>query len=114
MAAQGHDLAVLLAEADTDCGDPDDGDDGDEHDPDAPPRGDDWCPRGCQPLFGMECGMCGYEGRGVWLSCTAAVAEYCLHGRARTYQGHDGICELCGRDAENQDAPVAEPSTEER
>ncbi len=33
-------------------------------DPDAPPSGDDWCPRGCQPLYGMECGMCGHEGPG--------------------------------------------------
>jgi hypothetical protein len=29
-----------------------------------PTKGNDWCPRGCQPLYELgECGMCGYQGR---------------------------------------------------
>jgi len=80
----------------------------DDTDPDAPPPGDDWCPRGCQPLYGMECGMCGHDGPGVWASEVRTVAEYCCHCRARTYQSRDGICELCGKDAEDAgDTPTA-------
>jgi len=83
-------------------------DDEDDSNLDAPPHGDDWCRRGCQPLYGMECGMCGYDGPGVWASDVATVAEYCCHCRARTYQSRDGICELCGKDAENAgDMPTA-------
>lgn len=71
-------------------------------DPDEPPSGHDWCPRGCQPLHRLgECGMCGFQGRGVPIDKTASVAEYCCHCNARTYQSHDGICELCGKDAED-------------
>jgi len=69
--------------------------------PETEPKGDDWCPRGCQPLYHLgECGACGYEGRGVAISATSTVAEYCCHCSARTYQNRDGTCQLCGRDAE--------------
>ncbi len=89
----------------------------DDTDPDAPPPGDDWCPRGCQPLYGMECGICGHDGPGVWASEVSTVAEHCCHCRARTRQSPDGICELCGKDAEDADdtpaaagpAPCARP-----
>lgn len=41
-----------------------------------PPSGDDWCPRGCQPLYGLgECGMCGTESDGVWESETDEVID---------------------------------------
>jgi len=50
--------------------------------------------------------MCGYEGRGVWASDVTTVAEYCCHCRARTYQSQEGICELCGKDAEGADTPT--------
>ena len=83
----------------------------DDTDPDAPPPGDDWCPRGCQPLYGMECGICGHDGPGVWASEIRTVAEYCCHCRARTRQSLDGICELCGKDAETPDAPALPPSS---
>ena len=58
--------------------------------------------------------MCGYEGRGVAIGATQTVAEYCVHCTCRTYQSHDGICELCGRDAEvfgsfEPAAPIAGP-----
>ena len=89
----------------------DDGDEKDDPDPDGPPHGADWCPRSCQILFGMECGMCGYEGRGVWASQVSAVAEYCCHCNARTHQSVDGICELCGKDAETPDAPALLPAS---
>jgi len=42
-----------------------DGDDADSANPDRPPHGHDWCVHGCQPLYGMECGMCGYDSPGV-------------------------------------------------
>ncbi len=75
-------------------------DDGDEG-PETEPKGDDWCPRGCQPLYHLgECGMCGYEGRGVAIDATYTVAEYCCRCGTRTYQDHAGICQLCGHDAE--------------
>ncbi len=75
-------------------------DDGDEG-PETEPKGDDWCPRGCQPLYHLgECGMCGYEGRGVAIDATDTVAEYCCHCGTRTYQDHAGMCQLCGHDAE--------------
>ncbi len=75
----------------------DDGDEGSETEP----KGDDWCPRGCQPLYHLgECGMCGYEGRGVAIDATDTVAEYCCHCGTRTYQDHAGMCQLCGHDAE--------------
>lgn len=74
-------------------------------DPDGPPSGSDWCPRGCQPLFRMDCGMYGYRGRGVWADTVRTVAEYCCHCNARTYQSRDSICERCGKDAEGDDEP---------
>ncbi len=79
------------------------------HDPDAPPHGEDFCPRGCQPLWGMECGICGYDGPGVRISDVDTIAEYCCHCKARTYQSPDGICTLCGMEAETPDeaAPQA-------
>lgn len=80
-----------------------DGDDADSANPDRPPHGHDWCVHGCQPLYGMECGMCGYDGPGVWAGQTDTVAEYCCHCRARTYQDRDGICQACGRDAEGSE-----------
>ncbi len=71
MAAHGADVArwVTILETlrelfDDDADEESDGED----DPDAPPHGADHCPRGCQILHGMECGICGYEGRGVWAS----------------------------------------------
>ncbi len=80
----------------------------DDADPDGPPHGSDLCPRGCQILYGMECGMCGYDGPGVWADAVRTVAEHCCHCRARTYQSPDGICELCGKDAEDAaDTPTA-------
>ena len=54
----------------------------------------------------MECGMCGYEGRGVWASQVDTVAEHCCHCNARTHQSPEGICELCGKDAETPDEPA--------
>ncbi len=78
-----------------------------EENPDAPPHGEDWCRRGCQRLFGMECGMCGYDGPGVRADQTDTVAEYCCHCRARTYQSTAGICECCGKDAEDADGADA-------
>lgn len=112
MAALGHDVERLTAivlrtpglfEEDVD---EDDEREDEDADPDAPPHGADWCKRGCQILHGMECGMCGYEGRGVWASQVDTVAEHCCHCNARTYQSPDGICELCGKDAETPDAPA--------
>ena len=71
-------------------------------DPDEPASGHDWCPRGCQPLHRLgECGMCNFQGRGVPIDKVRTVAEYCCHCNARTYQSHDGICELCGKNAED-------------
>ncbi len=82
--------------------------DDDAADPDGPPPGFDFCIRGCQPLFRMECGACGYDGPGVWASEVHTVAEYCRHCCARTRQSPDGICELCGKDAEDAaDTPTA-------
>ena len=72
-----------------------------DDEPETEPKGDDWCPRGCQPLFHLgECGMCGYEGRGVAIDATDTVAEYCCRCGTRTYQDHAGTCQLCGHDAE--------------
>lgn len=107
MHAQGHAPERWLESLRAMCQDGEDDSVDDQPDPDEPPSGEDWCPRGCQLLCRLgQCGLCGYEGRGVALTCTATVAEYCLHCRARTYQSRDGICELCGRDAEDVDAPA--------
>ncbi len=106
MAAQGHCLADLIngLERMAEALEAED----EEEDPDAPPHGQDWCPRGCQPMHGMECGMCGHDGPGVWADAVSTVADYCCHCRARTYQSPDGICELCGKDAEDaDDTPAA-------
>ena len=112
MAALGHDVERLTAivlrtpglfEED---GDEDDEEEDEDADPDGPPHGQDWCRRGCQILYGMECGICGYEGRGVWASQVDTVAEHCCHCNARTRQSPEGICELCGKDAETPDAPA--------
>ncbi len=87
--------------------------DDEDNEPETEPKGHDWCPRGCQPLYHLgECGACGYEGRGVAISATGTVAEYCCHCSARTYQDRDGTCQLCGRDAESfgPAAPTGSPS----
>ncbi len=47
--------------------------------------------------------MCGYDGPGAWASQTDTVAEFCCHCRARTYQDRDGICQACGKDAEENE-----------
>ena len=112
MAAHGHDVArwiAILERMPELFGDEDD--ETDDADPDGPPHGQDWCRRGCQILFGMECGMCGYEGRGVWASQVDTVAEHCCHCNARTYQSPKGICELCGKDAETPDEPAPQPAS---
>ncbi len=86
--------------------------------PETEPKGSDWCPRGCQPLHLGECGMCGYEGRGVAIDATDTVAEYCCHCGTRTYQDRTGMCQLCGRDAEafgpdaSKDGPALEHALE--
>ncbi len=111
MAAHGANVArwVAILETLRELFEDDDEEDEDEDaDPDGPPHGQDWCRRGCQILYGMECGICGYEGRGVWSSQVETVAEYCCHCNARTRQSPEGICSLCGMDAEEADsAPVA-------
>jgi len=110
MAAHGADVARWVAILDTmrELFEDDEKDEDEDADPDGPPHGQDWCRWGCQILYGMECGMCGYEGRGVWASQVDTVAEHCCHCNARTYQSPEGICELCGRDTEEADgAPVA-------
>ena len=112
MAAHGHDVArwiAILERMPELFGDEDD--ETDDADPDAPPHGAHHCPRGCQILYGMECGMCGYEGRGVWASQVDTVAEHCCHCNARTYQSLEGICELCGKDAETPDEPAPQPAS---
>ena len=110
MAAQGDCLPDLLSSLEriADAIEADD-EDADVADPDTPPPGDAWCKRGCQILYGMECGICGYEGPGVWADQVATVAEYCCHCKARTYQSPDSVCTLCGKDAETPDetAPQA-------
>ena len=116
MAAHGADVARWIAILET-MGelfgnDTDEGDEEDEDaDPDGRPHGQDWCRRGCQVLYGMECGMCGYEGRGVWIHELDVVAEHCCHCNARTYQSPEGICELCGKDAETPDEPAPRPAS---
>ena len=90
MAALGHDVERLTAIVLRTPGlfeenvDEDDKEEDEDADPDGPPHGQDWCRRGCQVLFGMECGMCGYEGRGVWASQVDTAAEHCCHCNART------------------------------
>ncbi len=93
-----RDLERIVAATDAACDD--------DHDPDGPPHGQDWCKRGCQILHGMECGMCGYDGPGVWIDQLDVVADCCCHCEARTYQSQEGICTLCGKDAETPDAPA--------
>ena len=110
MAAHGANVArwVAILETLRELFEEDGDENGDDPDPDGPPHGEDWCRRGCQVIYGMECGMCGYEGRGVWASQVDTVAEYCCHCNARTRQSPDGICELCGKDAEDAgDTPAA-------
>ncbi len=93
-----RDLERIVAAIDAPCDD--------DADPDGPPHGQDWCKRGCQILYGMNCGMCGYDGPGVWIDQLDVVAECCCHCKARTYQSQEGICTLCGKDAETPDAPA--------
>ena len=115
MAAHGHDVArwitILETMPELFEDDADEDDEEEDADPDAPPHGQDWCRRGCQVLFGMECGMCGYEGRGVWSHQVDTVAEHCCHCNARTYQSPEGICQLCGKDAETPDEPAPQPAS---
>ena len=114
MAALGHDVerltAIVLRTPGLFEEDVDEDDEDEDADPDGPPHGQDWCRKGCQILYGMECGICGYEGRGVWASQVNTVAEHCCHCNARTRQSPEGICELCGKDAETPDAPVQTPA----
>jgi len=86
MAAHGADVARWVAILETMREVFEEDADEDDADPDGPPHGADWCKRGCQVLYGMECSMYGYEGRGVWSSQVETVAEYCCHCDARTYQ----------------------------
>ena len=116
MAAHGANVArwVAILETLREVFDEDDEDDEGEDadaDPDAPLHGADHCQRGCQILYGMECGICGYEGRGVRIDQVDTVAEHCCHCNARTYQSPEGICELCGKDAETPDAPALPPAS---
>ena len=117
MAALGHDVERLTAIVLRTPGlfegnvDEDDEEEDENADPDAPPHGADHCPRGCQILYGMECGMCGYEGRGVRIDQVETVTEHCCHCDARTYQSPEGICELCGKDAETPDALAPRPAS---
>lgn len=63
-----------------------------------PPKGSDMCPRGCQPLYGLgECGMCGYEGDGVWDDATTEVVDACEETGRYTRQTRDGYCYGCGK-----------------
>ena len=113
MAAHGANVARWLAILETlrELFEDDADENGDDRDPDGLPHGEDWCRNGCQRLFSMECGMCGYEGRGVRIDQVDTVAEYCCHCNARTRQSPDGICELCGKDAETPDAPALPPAS---
>ena len=116
MAAHGANVARWIAILETlrelfDDADEDDEEEDEDADPDAAPHGADWCKRGCQILYGMECGMCGYEGRGVRIDQVDTVAEHCCHCNARTYQNPEGTCELCGKDAETPDAPPPRPAS---
>ncbi len=116
MAAHGANVARWVAILETlrdlfDDADEDDRGEDEGADPEAPPHGADHCPRGCQILYGMECGMCGYEGRGVRIDQVDTVAEHCCHCNARTYQSPEGICELCGKDAETPDVPALPPAS---
>lgn len=107
LAAHGHDVDRILRSCEIYAASWEEAgsyDGGREGSADEPPPGDDWCPRGCQPLYGLgECGMCGYQGRGVWDDAAATVAEYCRHCTARTRQTPDGMCQVCGKDAEGGD-----------
>jgi len=111
MAAHGANVARWITSLETlrelsEDDDDENEEDDDAADPDGPPHGQDWCKRGCQILHGMDCGMCGYDGPGVWIDQLEAVAECCCHCEARTYQSQEGICTLCGKDAETPDAPA--------
>lgn len=110
VAAHGADVArwIMILETLRELFDDDDENEGDDGAaaPDGPPHGQDWCKRGCQPLHGMECGICGYDGPGVSADQVETVAEYCCHCKARTHQSQDSICTLCGKDAETPDAPA--------
>lgn len=47
-----------------------------------PAKGNDWCPRGCQPLYELgECGMCGYEGEGICIDELYGVPDACQTSR---------------------------------
>ncbi len=112
MAAQGNDLQGIIRGRQRMADEIEEDDVTEAEDagnPDAPPPGEDFCPRGCQILHGMECGICGHEGPGVRIGDLDVIAEYCCcHCNARTYQSPDGICELCGKDAEDaDDTPAA-------
>lgn len=107
LAAHGHDVDRILrsCEAYVASWEEPGGYDGTrEGDADEPAAGNDWCPRGCQPLYGLgECGMCGHRGRGVRDDAVSTVAEFCCHCTARTRQTPDGMCQACCKDAEGAD-----------
>ncbi len=71
MAAHGADVArwIVILETLRELFEDDEDKDeknGDAANPSGPPHGQDWCRRGCQILYSMECGICGYDGPGVW------------------------------------------------
>lgn len=68
-----------------------------------PPKGQDWCPHGCQPLFGLgECGMCGYQGEGVWSDETYTFTDACEETGRYTRQTPEGYCYACGTTHEDK------------
>ncbi len=66
MAAQGNDLQGIIRALQRMADEIEDDDVAGEDNagnPDEPPPGEAWCARGCQVTYGMECGMCGYDGK---------------------------------------------------
>lgn len=112
IATHGHDVGrwIAILERMPELFEDDD-DEEEDADTNAPPHGADWRKRGCQILYGMECGICSYEGPGVRGDQMETVAEYCCHCNARIYQSAVGICELCGKGAETPDAPPLPPAS---
>lgn len=62
-----------------------------------PAKGHDWCPNGCQPLYELgECGMCGYQGVGVFADEVREVIDACEATGRYTRQTLEGYCYACG------------------